>query len=361
MQDQVATLKSKFEKAVYQEDTPEGIENLKGLYMGHPEIIEYEKDDKGEIKKDDKGNPIVKSKTPKTNGLIGDAINVALNLQPSDELSTLPPDIPNYIKGLDKNGDAVSKYSLIKSSANVSRQFNDAYADYRSVLASVAPTLAMGILNNQDPTMTKDKLVADIEQYISLKGREKYGTIVGNGLSEQDHDAIASLEETFKQAGISAEIKTLIDPIIKVETIANVAYNITEQSAKISGSDKNSEIKKLATYKIADYLAHADLSDMQELKILKNFLESPLSESQVNLQLSMKIALIALGGFMGLVGLGASFSTLRSILTNKNLKTIGEDASIEYEKPKKTMAIKTVISVAALMSAATIITLVLTL
>lgn len=318
LKDQIQKIKDQFNSIVRQQDTPQ-------------QINDRANDSKQQIL---------------------DAINKALNIQPEDELNDKPPVIPGYINKKEYEN------AIIKIGKNASSQFNKAYADYRTALSTVVQHLGSNILTSGNA----EQLITDIKKYIELKGKDKFGIIlISKELTPNEKADINKLEDNFRQAGIYDDIQTLINPIIKVETIANVVYNVVEGSAKISGSDKRDEIKNLVTYKIADYLAHADFTDLTTLKNIMDFINNPLEASQIKMSVPMKAIVLALGGFMGLVGLGASFSTLRSILTNRNLKAIGEGASIEYEKPKKTMAIKAAISMAALASAATIITLVFTL
>lgn len=93
------------------------------------------------------------------------------------------------------------------------------------------------------------------------------------------------------------------------------------------------EDSELAINYIAEYLASADLSDISSFEQLREFIKNPGLAQDVVLDTPMKAAIIGLGSVMGLVGVATTGATLTSIRTNRQLRKIGESASIEYEKP----------------------------
>lgn len=216
-------------------------------------------------------------------------------------------------------------------------------------------------VTNSNPQLTPDEIKAkldDIKRLLELRAKELVAKVTDEDLTDQERQEMGEID-----ARIPIEYKDELNRAFDAEkakfTIEAVVEFAYEEAAKVEKSDNS--LKDIATERIADFLATAKLDNLDELLDLKSFLKEDMLGQKINLSSAMKYALIALGSFMGLVGALTTFSTLRSFKTNKNISQIGDDASISYQKPKKTMAIKGIISIAALGAAASVITLVLTL
>lgn len=216
------------------------------------------------------------------NKCIQDAVNESFELQFEFELDEWMFPIPRYITGFGKNGDNLYSNSLMKIGNNVSKQFMVAYKNFNKAFKQVAPLLEQKINNNKNQSMTKEATITKIKRYIDLSTNYYYSYYFKNS-SANEVDEMHSLLEEFEQIGISGDIKSLTTPIINVEIIAKIAHGLIEQTTKINSSDKNDEVKKLATHTVASYLAHADLTDMEALDDLKNFLKSPISKTTIYL------------------------------------------------------------------------------
>lgn len=223
-------------------------------------------------------------------------------------------------------------------------------------------------------TIMADKANADlVESYKKLKTAEILTKLVGIPLPDSIKQTLESTKTEVEKFGFLNQLDNVVEQeskeaIIKTPKQGTIALAL-EFSAKaaLKNNDKPynpsniSEEGELIIEQIAEYLTSADLSDISQFKTLKDILENPLSMQKVELSTPMKAAVIALGSLMGVVGLGTTFSTIRSIKTNKSLREIGDGASIEYGKPWKIMILKSFISVATLAAAAAIITMVFTL
>lgn len=164
-----------------------------------------------------------------------------------------------------------------------------------------------------------------------------------------DQDQLKQKQEVQKQA--MDDLTEVVTRLTQVAGFVKDAFNDPK---------KEEEIKESVRDEVANYIATADLTSLPDFENLKALIDMPLEHTKVNLSAPMKYVLVALGGFIGLVGAGITFSSLRSIKTNRNINAM-EDAPIENIKPKKALALKMMISVAALGTAAAVITLVLTL
>lgn len=231
---------------------------------------------------------------------------------------------------------------------------------------------------NYLPTISVDDNKKIIDSYKQLKTAEILSKLVGQGLPPIFQTNLADAQAKVNAFGIDSK---LLDNVVDIESKINIISSpklLTYKGVIATASElaaaqalRNndnpydasniSEVSDLAIDQIAEYLTSADLSDVSTFKALLDFIKNPLLAQKVELSTPMKAAIIALGSVMGLVGLGTTAATLTSVRTNKNLRNLGDEASIEYEKPWKIMIIKSLISVATLAAAAAIITLVFTL
>lgn len=253
---------------------------------------------------------------------------------------------------------------LSQSSKNASSQLND----WKNKIDSAQKLLEQ----NPNYNPTDPDIQARITEYKVLKTSDILAGLVGTQLPDSIKQSLEDARQKISAMGLQKELDNLIELESKVAIISTpkqgtialatgYAANAALKNNNPYDSANITEEGDLVIEQIAEYLATSDLSDISDFKTLKDLLENPLAMQKIQLSVPMKAAIIALGSLIGIVGIGTTFSTLRSIKTSKNLQSIGEEASIEYEKPWKIMIIKGLISFASVAAAAAIITLVFTL